>query len=166
MISVRKLFISPGHNFFGHHGRPVGRHAAIEVNSIECVAGRGVKGDRFFDYRDNYKGQVTFFSSEVFEALRWELNLPLAHPSATRRNVLLEGVELSLLIGHEFELQGIRFLGVEECKPCYWMDSALGQGAEHWLQGRGGLRARILTSGCLEVENVLTLVNTKQLHLS
>ena len=166
MISVRKLFISPGHNFFGHHGRPAERHAAIEVSLIECVASRGVKGDRFFDYQDNYKGQITFFSSEIFEALRRELNLPLAQPSATRRNVLVEGVELSLLIGHEFELQGIRFLGVEECKPCYWMDSALGPGAEHWLQGRGGLRARILTSGFLEVDNILTMVNTKELHLA
>jgi MOSC domain-containing protein YiiM len=166
MISVRKLFISPGHNFFGHHDQPVGRHPAVEVSSIECVAGRGVKGDRFFDYRDNYKGQITFFSSEIFEALRRELNLPLAQPSATRRNVLLEGVELSDLIDCEFEIDGIRFLGVEECKPCYWMDSALGSGAEHWLQGRGGLRARILTSGFLQAGNILTRVNTKQLHLS
>ena len=159
MIRVRKLFISPGHNFFGHHGGMAGSHPAIKVNRIECVAGRGVKGDRFFDYRDNYKGQITFFSAKVFEALRRELNLPLAEPSATRRNVLVEGVELSDLIGCEFEIEGIRFLGVEECRPCYWMDSALGPGVEHWLQGRGGLRARILTSGFLESEKLARTLN-------
>ena len=43
----------------------------------------------------------------------------------------------------------LRFAGVEQCKPCHWMDSALGPGAEAWLQGRGGLRARILTDGVL-----------------
>jgi MOSC domain-containing protein YiiM len=38
-----------------------------------------------------------------------------------------------------------------ECKPCYWMDEAIAPGAEALLQGRGGLRARILTSGTLRV---------------
>ena len=52
-------------------------------------------------------------------------------------------------IGREFDLQGIRLFAVEECRPCYWMDTAIGPGAEAWLRGRGGLRCRILTSGWL-----------------
>jgi hypothetical protein len=28
--------------------------------------GRGLLGDRFFSFKENYKGQVTFFASEVF----------------------------------------------------------------------------------------------------
>ena len=49
--------------------------------------------------------------------------------------------QIGTLVGAEFEVQGVRFVGTEECKPCYWMDSALGPGAENWLKGRGGLRA-------------------------
>ena len=60
------------------------------------------------------------------------------------------GIDLNSLIGVEFEVQGVRFAGTEQCKPCHWMDSALGHGAENWLQGRGGLRARILTDGALQ----------------
>lgn len=149
MIQVRQLFISAGHNFFGHHGQPAGQHAVVEVNHIDCVAGRGIRGDRFFDFKENYKGQITFFSLEVFEALRRDRNLPHVQPSATRRNALVAGVDLNLLIGAEFEVQGVRFVGVEHCKPCHWMNSALGPGAEDWLQGRGGLRARILSDGIL-----------------
>ena len=150
MIQVRHLFISPGHNFFGHHGQPQGQNNVAEVQEIECVAGRGVRGDRFFDFKLDYKGQITFFSEEVFEALRRELDLPGAQPSATRRNAFVAGVDLNALVGAEFEIQGVRFAGVEQCKPCHWMNSALGQGAEDWLQGRGGLRARILTDGVLQ----------------
>jgi MOSC domain-containing protein YiiM len=150
MIHVHQLFISAGHNFIGHHGQPAGKNPVLEVNRLDCVAGRGIRGDRFFDYKENYKGQITFFSMEVFEALRRELSLPEAHPSATRRNALVTGVELNSLVGQEFEIQGVRFAGVEQCKPCYWMNSALGPGAEAWLQGRGGLRARILTDGILQ----------------
>jgi MOSC domain-containing protein YiiM len=149
MIQVFQLLISPGHNYFGHHGQPAGDHPMVEVDQIECVAGRGIRGDRFFDYKENYKGQITFFAVEVFEALRRELNLPQAEPSATRRNALVGGVDLNSLIGEEFELQGIRFAGVEQCKPCPWMNSALAPGAEEWMQGRGGLRARILKDGVL-----------------
>jgi MOSC domain-containing protein YiiM len=149
MIELRHLFISPGHNFFGHHGQPPGQDPIIAVEQVECLAGRGLKGDRFFDFKEDYKGQITFFSMEVFDALRRELNLPQAQPSASRRNAFVTGADLNSLVGAEFEVQGVRFAGVEQCKPCHWMDLALGPGAETWLQGRGGLRARILTDGVL-----------------
>lgn len=51
--------------------------------------------------------------------------------------------------GHNYF--GVRFAGVEECKPCYWMNQTLGDArAENWLKGRGGLRARVLTDGILQ----------------
>jgi len=149
MIRVRHLFISRGHNFFGHHGQSPDDNPIIELDEAECVTGRGIRGDRFFDHKEDYKGQITFFSMEVFEALRRELNLPNAEPGAPRRNAVVSGVDLSSLIGREFEVQGVKFAGVEESKPCHWMNSALGPGAEDWLKGRGGLRARVLTNGVL-----------------
>jgi MOSC domain-containing protein YiiM len=149
-MRVCYLCISTGHNYVGHHGRPSGDHPILEVERIECVADRGIRGDRFFNYKENFKGQVTFFSMEVLESLRRELGLPHAQPSATRRNVFLRGTDLNQWIGVEFEIQGVRFSGVEQCSPCYWMNSALGPGAEEWLKGRGGLRARILTDGVLQ----------------
>lgn len=148
-MQVCQLFISPGHNFFGRHGRPAGQHPVVEVNQAECVAGRGIRGDRFFDFKKDYKGQITFFALEVFDALRRGLNLPQVQAAAIRRNVIIAGADLNLLVGAEFDIQGVRFSGVEECKPCHWMNSALGPGAEYWLHGRGGLRARILTDGIL-----------------
>ncbi len=149
MIQVCQLFISSGHNFFGHHGGPAGQNPIFEMDQVDCAAGRGIRGDRFFDFKEDYKGQITFFSLEVLQALRRELNLPQAQASATRRNAIVSGIDLNSLVGAEFELQGVRFAGVEQCKPCHWMNSALGPGAEAWLQGRGGLRARILTDGVL-----------------
>ena len=149
MIHIQHLFISPGHNFVGHHGGPPGEHPIFEPDQVECVAGRGIRGDRYFDHKENYKGQITFFSLDLFDKMRRELELSQARPAATRRNVFVSGVDLNSLAGQEFEIQGVRFAGVEECRPCYWMNSALGDGAEQWLKGRGGLRARILTDGIL-----------------
>ena len=153
MVSVEicHLYISAGHNFFGHHGREPDNYPTIDVPVIECVAGHGIRGDRFFDYRDEYKGQITFFSMEVFDDLCGALELPGRSPSLLRRNVLTRNIDLNSLIGQEFELQDVKFFGTGECRPCYWMDRAIAPGAEEYLKGRGGLRAKILTDGKLHV---------------
>jgi MOSC domain-containing protein YiiM len=154
-LTIQGLFLSPGHNFFGHHGGPAGSHPMLPVAALDCVAGRGVRGDRFFDYKPDYNGQITFFSLEVFAALQRELGLPDARPEAARRNVLVTGVDLNALVGMEFTLQGVRFFGAEECRPCYWMDRALGPGSNEWMRGRGGLRARILSDGMIRATSPL-----------
>jgi len=148
-VEICHLYISQGHNFFGHHGREPDDYPIIEVPSIECVAGHGIRGDRFFDYREDYKGQITFFSLEVFDDLCGAFELQDCLPALVRRNVMTRDVDLNTLIGNEFEVQGVRFFGMDECRPCYWMDRAIAPGAEEFLKGRGGLRAKILTSGTL-----------------
>jgi hypothetical protein len=55
-------------------------------------------------------------------------------------------------------VQGGRFLGMEESRPCYWMDGAFAPGAHEFLKGRGGLRAKILCHGMLRSTARLTEV--------
>lgn len=151
-MRIRHLYISPGHNYFGHYGLPAGTHPIVEVAEIECVAGCGVRGDRFFSFKENYKGQITFFSLEVFDEMCATLKLSGKSSSAARRNVVTEGADLNSLIGTDFEIQGIKFRGMAHCKPCYWMNEAFAPGAEEFLQNCGGLRAQILADGKLCVE--------------
>ena len=151
-VRICQLFISPGHNFFGHHQQPPGEHPLVECAEIRCLAGRGIEGDRFFDFKDDYKGQITFFASEVFEEICSQLGVNGKSPGVTRRNVITTGADLNSLAGAEFEIQGVRFAGTTECSPCHWMDEAIAPGAEKLLRARGGLRAQILTDGILRVE--------------
>jgi len=150
-MEVRRLYLAPGHNFFGRHGQPPAENPIVEMAEIECVAGRGLRGDRFFDYKENYKGQITFFAWETYEAICLALAVRDKMPSTFRRNVITAGVDLNELIGREFYIQGVRFRGTEECRPCYWMDQAFAPGANGFLKGRGGLRAVILNSGIIRV---------------
>ena len=153
------MFISPGHNYFGHHGRAPDDYPLVEVDEIECVAGHGIRGDRFYDYKHDYKGQITFFSREIFDRLSAAYPEVKKSPGALRRNVVVSGANLNTLIGEEFELQGVRFRGTAHCRPCYWLNHAFADGAEAWLKGNGGLRAEILTHGILRTgfaELVLT----------
>ena len=122
----------------------------MELESIECIAGKGIVGDRFFEFKEDYKGQVTFFSQEVYERLCAQFQIKDVPPAIFRRNIITQGVDLNTLIGQEFEIQGIRFLGTQESAPCYWMNQVFAEGAEEAMKGHGGLRAKILTGGTLK----------------
>ena len=149
MGELLHLYISPSHNFFGHHGQPPGDAPILEVDHLDCVAGRGIRNDRFFDFKPDYHGQITFFEHEIYRNLSKELRIFDKSPSVFRRNVITSCVNLTDLFDAEFTIQGIRFRGMGECKPCHWMDLAFGPGAEKALLGHGGLRAVILSSGPL-----------------
>jgi MOSC domain-containing protein YiiM len=151
-IAIKHLYLSPGHNFFGRHGQSAGKHPIIERAELQCLAGRGIVGDRFFDFKASYRGQITFFAYEVYEAMCREFSVNDRLPSVFRRNVITAGMDLNALIGEEFEVQGLRFRGTEECRPCHWMNQAFAAGAEEFLKQRGGLRAMILTDGTLRVD--------------
>jgi MOSC domain-containing protein YiiM len=157
-FEIRHLFVSTGHNYFEHHGRAPGENPMTEAEAIHCVAGKGIVGDRFFYYRNGRKGNITFFEEETYQALCLELGVWDRGPEVFRRNVITRGVGLNELVGVEFEVQGVRFSGDEESRPCYWMDYAFAPGAENALKGRGGLRATILSDGVLRLTRSASII--------
>lgn len=151
MITIEHIYLSPGHNYKGHHGGPPGDHPVLEMAKVRCVAGKGIEGDRYYGQQEGHKAQITFFAAEVHDELCARFGRTGVAPSVYRRNVITRGADLAAWIGKRFTLQGIEFEGVEESRPCAWMNHAFGPGAEEALRGRGGLRARILVDGELSV---------------
>ncbi|MBN8458194.1 MAG: molybdenum cofactor biosysynthesis protein [Verrucomicrobia bacterium] len=151
---LKDIWISGGNDFRGRFGGPRGDHGIRRVTQVECVAGLGLKGDRYFGYKEDFKGQVTFFAAETVDEVRAHFNRPDLSSGEFRRNLIVRGVDLSEWIGKRFRFQGVEFEGSEECKPCPWMDQVAGPGAERFLADgcRGGLRARILSDGILTAE--------------
>ncbi len=152
-LELKAIYLSPGHDFKGRYGKGRLHHGIQQVTAAECVAGCGLVGDRYFNYQENFKGQVSFFDWAVYEEIKAAFNRPDLDPSAFRRNLLVTGLDLNELIGKRFSLQGIEFEGSETCAPCFWMDEAVAPGVFETLKGRGGLRARILSSGLLTTAN-------------
>ena len=157
-VEIRHMYVSPGHNFAGRHGKDALDHAIEDRDEIECVEGRGIAGDRYFDHQEDYKGQITFFDYDVYEAVKEKFDLPDLEASTFRRNTLLRGVDLNDLIGKRFTIGDVEFEGSEEAKPCYWMDKVCAPGVEEFLRGKGGLRARIRKSGTLHRNEAELLV--------
>ncbi len=149
---MSKIYLCPEHIYVGHFGGAAGATPMTEVSEVQLVAGRGLVGDRYFDRQAGHKGQVTFFAEETWTRLCQELGVFFPGPSVFRRNVLVREADLFSLINQEFEVQGVRFRGVEHCKPCVWMDQAFAPGTLAKLSAwsAGGLRASILSDGWLK----------------
>lgn len=145
------IFISSGHDYWGRQGQGRLQSGITEVEEVECVAGMGLRGDRYFGYRPDFKGQVTFFDFQVVEDIRREFKLAKLPASVFRRNLIVRGADLSQWLGKRFEFQGLVFEGSQECRPCHWMDRAVSPGTEEFMKAkfRGGLRAKILSGGTL-----------------
>ncbi|MBK1857257.1 MOSC domain-containing protein [Cerasicoccus arenae] len=150
-VEVTGIWISPGHDFKGRHGLGRLDNGMAPQNAIECHAGHGIADDRYYDYKEDFKGQITFFDGSVADGLKLAFNLPSLDRSSFRRNVLIKNVDLNALIGKKFRIGEVTFSGSEECTPCYWMDEAVVPGTFEWLKGRGGLRCRIIESGTLQL---------------
>ena len=156
---IRQIFISPEHNFVGHYGREPGNSPLIEMDRIECTAGKGLLGDRYFNHREDYKGQITFFSVEVFEKLCANFGINDKPAGVLRRNLIVSDVDLLSLLDCDFEIQGVKFRGTQHCAPCEWMDVAFAPGAKEFLKDNAGLRAKILTDGSLAVGDAQLVVH-------
>lgn len=157
-MKIEAIYVSPGHDFYGRYGKERLDHGVESLTSVSCVAGKGLEGDRFFDYKEDFKGQASFFSSEVADALREKVPDPYFENSVFRRNIIVRGIDLNSLIGKRFRIGSVEFEGTQEAAPCDWMDSAVGPGARAFLEGQGGLRVRILRSGTLDVGELDLLI--------
>lgn len=150
---LEAIYISPGHDYWGRRGEGRLQHGILTPREVECVAGAGLRGDRYFNERPGGRGQVTFFEAGMVRDVRAEFRLPKLPASVFRRNLLVEGVALREWKGRRFVFQGVEFEGTQECKPCDWMNRVIEPGAEDFLKEnfRGGLRARILSDGTLRI---------------
>ena len=91
-IEIQKIFISPDHGYVGQEPDKAKSQTMDSVSSVECVAGAGLRGDRYFAHKENYKGQATFFSSEVFDAVLNHTGADSCPPWAMRRNIMVSAI--------------------------------------------------------------------------
>ncbi|WAC18761.1 molybdenum cofactor biosysynthesis protein [Luteolibacter sp. SL250] len=154
-VKLGKIYISGGHDYWGRQGAGRLQNGIRDVEEVECVAGKGLVGDRYFGYRQDFKGQVTFFEEEVVEEIRAHFKLPKLPASVFRRNLIVSGVRLGEWLGKRFVFQGVEFEGSQECRPCHWMDRVVEDGTERFMKEgfRGGLRAKVISGGLLRVRS-------------
>ena len=155
-MKLKNIYISASSNFWGRKPEDAGTTPTQSPKSVECHQGRGLVGDRYYDFKNEYGGQVSIMSEDALLALRAELG-HTADFSVFRRNLIVSGIDPLTLVGKKFSIGPVEFEGSSDCTPCAWMDFAAGDGTHAWLDNnaKGGLRAKILNTGTLTVGDPL-----------
>ena len=136
----------------------------LSKESAHIVPDRGIEGDRYYEKLGTFskKSQsyraVTFIESEALEAAMRDYKIDI-DAQETRRNVLTRGVSLNHWVGQRFEINGVQFEGTELCEPCAYLEKLTEKpGLRTALIHRGGLRAKVLTEGTIQVGDTLRAI--------
>ncbi|MCP5004749.1 MAG: MOSC domain-containing protein [Planctomycetes bacterium] len=123
-------------------------------NSVSVRANFGIEGDyRSGRYQD---GQITLVEAEAMDEASRRLGYAISG-GASRRQIMVRGVSLNQLVGYRLRLGYIVVEGEALCRPCNNMEKRIGVGAKEAMNGRGGIRCRVIRGGSLRVGDRVTI---------
>lgn len=139
--------------------RPARREDAEVVDTVQAEAGRGLVGDRY-KTRTNGARQVTLIQAEHLAAVASYLGREGIDPGLTRRNIVVQGINLLALKGKCFEIGEALLEYTGECHPCSRMEETLGTGGYNAMRGHGGITARVLKGGKISLGDPVRVANS------
>ena len=131
--------------------RPRRREPLQSITSTKAVATFGLEGDHRMGKTPGSGRQVTIISEEFIAQIEHHLNLSDIDPGDLRRNLVVKGLNLNALRRQRFRIGGALFEATQLCHPCARMEAELGPGGVIAMYGYGGLCAKIISSGHIEV---------------
>lgn len=142
--TVREIHVAP------EQGAP-----PVWVEEVEAVARRGLRDDRYFHedgtFSEREGSDLTLIELEALQGVERDYDITL-ESGVHRRNLTTEGVALNHLVGEEFRVGDAVCVGEELCEPCSYLERHLEKrGVREALVHRGGLRARIVDGGTIDV---------------
>lgn len=119
------------------------------VTEVVAVAERGLQGDHKVTGRAGSKRQVTLIQYEHLLAVAGMLHRDRVAPELTRRNLVISGINLLALKGHQFRIGSVLLEFSGPCEPCSRMEYNLGPGGFNAMRGHGGITARVIEGGTI-----------------
>lgn len=133
--TVVSLQLCPGH-----------RKPMCNVESVEALAGIGLKGDRHA--MEESSRQILLIDLETLH----ELGLK---PGIVKENITISGIPFaSLRQGQQLRVGTVVLQITKPCTPCSRMDE-IRPGLQEELRGRRGMLARVLRGGTMRVGDVI-----------
>lgn len=139
-----------------------------EMAEAECVAGRGIVGDRYYYGSGTYSPkpdvrEVTLIEQEALDALARN-DPPLQsgpivlEPRDHRRNLTVLGVPLNHLVGRRFKVGQVILRGGRLNFPCKYLEELLGLPLYLPLYNRSGLNCGIERGGVIRPGDIIELL--------
>jgi len=127
------------------------------LQEVRAIAGHGLEGDRYALGEGSFnKGrmgnrQITLINAHFVNGSGFDY-------ADTRRNLVVQGIELMDQIGNQFRVGDVHLRGIKYCDPCM-RPTILGGKSKSFrdiFHDRGGLVAEVLAGGLIQVGNAVT----------
>jgi MOSC domain-containing protein YiiM len=152
MASINELkahFLQPGKiEWIGL--RATGCKGILDVETAELLLDHGLVGDKA-GQKSGSKRQVTLIQAEYFPVMESLLNINKISPEILRRNIVVSGLNLSVLLRHSLKINDAVLEITGNCAPCKKMEQALGFGAFNAMRNHGGVNAVVKKGGVIRV---------------
>lgn len=147
MARVRALFVAQS------GGEPM-----TAVDTVQAVADRGLRGDRYFNGTGYYSPfdvcQVTLIAERAIETIDRRDDIDLSD-GQHRRNIVVDGLDVTDLLDHRFRIGEATFVETRPRPPCAHLEElTAAEGVARALtDGRGGICADVTGSGRIAVDD-------------
>jgi len=136
--------------------RPAKRMPLESVETAQLDTDAGLVGDHYSGRSG--KRQLTLIQGEHLRAVAQMLHRETVDPAQTRRNVVVEGINLLALQDQQVQIGQavVEITGL--CHPCSRMEEVLGAGGYNAMRGHGGLTAKIVRPGAIKLGDEVRLL--------
>lgn len=133
---------------------------------VRALAGQGLEGDRYALGNGTYSAvprpvarHVSLIGLEAMRAANDDLSvrgLAPFEPDETRRNIVVEGIDVYTLLGWDFRIGAVQLRGSDITRPCPVPSAVAGKtGFKEAYHGRGGILAEVLSDGIISIGDTL-----------
>ncbi len=134
------------------------------VQSVQAVKGKGLEGDRYFYKQGTFNKpqlsqdvrEISILPYETLEVCNGRLESHLDFLDL-RRNLVIKNFDIEALKNKVFSIGEAEFKIVRTCPPCRYLSRLLEEDMMTGLKYIGGYRAKIVKSGLLSVNDVLSI---------
>jgi len=130
------------------------------VDSVEVSEKKGLLGDHYSGRSGNR--HVTLIQAEYLPVVASLTGHDQVDPALLRRNLVVSGLNLSALKDHQIQIGDVVLEITGQCHPCSKMETALGPGGYNAMRGHGGLTARVLKGGSIQIGDAVTVLITDE----
>jgi MOSC domain-containing protein YiiM len=140
---------------------PAGGETMQRVDEVRALANCGLEGDRYCRRTGYWTGvdecEATFIQAEHLEEITRTHGVAV-NQGEHRRNIVTRGIGLDSLRGRRFQVGEAVFEYDRPRPPCSYIEGLTEPGMTRALMGRGGICARVVRSGKVQVGDTIVIV--------
>jgi len=136
----------------------ISEEETVYVNQAFLEKNKGIVNDRYYNNFKHSMEQVTLIDKEEIDLFNYNIKKNIDYKDF-RRNIIVSGLNLIKCINKTILINDVKLKIHEICQPCkYLQDKLKTPGLVKLLVNKSGVRAEIITSGFVKVNDKVKVI--------